>query len=450
MNTRRLWDKGEAVDELMQALTVGKDPEIDRAILEADCLGSAAHARMLLKIGILNKDETSALLNALAQILSEAKAGTFEIPRELEDAHTAIENRLVERCGEAGQKIHTGRSRNDQVLLATRLFMRDETLRWMRTLLTLAATFGARFDALKDIPMPGYTHMQPAMPSSVGMWLHAFMEGTLEFVRDGFALHLALDANPLGSAAGFGSSLPLDREYVAQLLGFSRVQRSFIDVQNSRGRGEEKFIFWAGQIAGLYEKFAFDVVLGCTKEFGFFSLPARLTTGSSIMPQKRNPDIAELLRGRAGKIRAALYELSWVSGKLPSSYHRDLQFTKEPLMRVVDEIPLALASVGLILDGLEVHTDRLKAAMLPELYATYEAYRQVHEGVPFRTAYRATADLVKGGAIDVSRLQSCEDAVKTETAAAKLQADTEMAALDAKLGALEAQRAALEQRLFEA
>ena len=447
-NQTRLWEKGEAVDEVMHRLTVGNDPETDRALLRWDCIGSAAHARMLGSIGILASHEVSLLLRNLKDLCAEADRGELLIPPALEDAHTAIENRLIALAGEVGEKIHTGRSRNDQVILAVRLLMRSEAVKWMRDLLAIASLFGERFEEFKEVPMPGYTHMQPAMPATVGMWLHAFMEGALELVREGFAVLDSLDSNPLGAAAGFGSSLPLDREYVAALLHFSRVQRSFIDVQNSRGRLEERFVFWGAQIASLFEKFAFDVVLYCTREYGFFSLPAKLTTGSSIMPQKRNPDIAELLRGRAGRVRGALSEMSWVSGKLPSNYHRDLQFTKEPLMRVVGEIPLVFASVRLIVEGLEVNRARLSSAMHPELYATYEAYRQVKEGVPFRTAYKETAIQVKSGEIDVKGLQGAFEQVVSDVVVGKAAGDRELISLMEQVTKIESSLQTLESAIF--
>lgn len=396
---KQLWDKGGATDAVMHRLTVGEDLCYDQLLLRWDCIGSAAQAKSLEKIGILTAAETTSLLRALRTLLQQADAGEIHIPAELEDAHTFIETVLTAQLGDAGKKLHTGRSRNDQILLALRLYLRDVALSWQEHLLALGKIIIARYAELAHIPLPGYTHLQPAMPASIGMWLHAFLEGVLDLLQQGTHFCVQIDHSPLGAAAGFGSSLPIDRAFIANLLGFSGPQRSFIDIQNSRGRYEERLLFWGVQIGALWEKFAWDVALYCTHEFGFFSLPDELTTGSSIMPQKKNPDIVELLRARSAKMRGYLAQLQWVVAKLPSNYHRDLQLSKEPLFRGIAEVSNIFASVTLILQGLQVHDEMIERRMQAELYATYEAYRQVHQHVPFRDAYRATAELVKAGKI---------------------------------------------------
>lgn len=398
---KTLWDKGGVINTVMHRLTVGDDPSYDQLLLRWDCIGSAAQAKSLQKIGILSDYETTALLNELRLLLTEVDAGNITILPELEDAHTTLESLLVERIGDPGKKLHTGRSRNDQVILAIRLCLRDVALQWMESLVLICDTLVARYQTLSSILLPGYTHLQPAMPASMGMWLHAFLEGSVELIRDGMSFLEQIDRSPLGASAGFGSSLPIDREYIASLLGFSSAQRSFIDIQNSRGRYEERLLFWGVQIAALWEKFAWDVELYCTREYGFFSLPDALTTGSSIMPQKKNPDLVELLRGRCGKIRGYLSQLQWIVGKLPSNYHRDLQLSKEPLFKGIYEIRNIFDSVLLIVPELQVHSDSIDQHMHDELYATYEAYRQVYQGIPFRDAYIATANLVKTG--DISK-----------------------------------------------
>lgn len=410
----RLWDKGQKIDEVMHRLTVGNDPTDDLNLLYWDCVGSVAHAKGLEKLGLLTADETASLLTALDTLMQEVKAGEIHILPELEDAHTTIESILTKRLGDLGKKLHTGRSRNDQVILALRLYMRHTAVQWMQKLITLGDVIATRFSELAHIPMPGYTHLQPAMPASVGMWLHAFLEGSLELIRDGHFFLEQTDHSPLGSAAGFGSSLPMDREYTAHLLGFSRAQRSFIDIQNSRGRYEERLLFWGVQIGALWEKFAWDVSLYCTREFSFFSLPDTLTTGSSIMPQKKNPDLVELLRARSAKMRGYLAELQWVIGKLPSHYHRDLQLSKEPLFKGIQEVAHIFDSVGLIIKGLQVHPKNIDKQMQAELYATYEAYRQVRRHMPFRDAYRHTATLVKEGKISREGYEAEWDVIKTE------------------------------------
>lgn len=395
----RLWDKGGEINAIMHRLTVGNDPSYDQRLLRWDCMGSAAQAKSLQKMGILSADETTTLLNELRSLMAEADAGSIHIPVEWEDAHTTLESLLVERVGSVGKKLHTGRSRNDQIILTLRLYLRDIALIWIEELLAIADVINTRYQELSQIALPGYTHLQPAMPSSVGMWLHAFLEGSIELIRDGLSFFAQIDRSPLGASAGFGSSLPIDREYIAELLQFSCAQRSFIDIQNSRGRYEERLLFWGVQVGALWEKFAWDVQLYATHEFGFFSLPDALTTGSSIMPQKKNPDIVELLRGRCAKMRGYLAQLQWITAKLPSNYHRDLQLSKEPLFQGVEEIHAIFASVKLIVTGLRVHPERIALHMPAELFATYEAYRQVQQGVPFRDAYRATAALVESGSL---------------------------------------------------
>ncbi len=403
---KRLWDKGEPIDARMQRLTVGNDPQVDLTLVTFDCIGSAAHARMLAKIGLLSHAELRALLTGLKKLYEESVAGKFEISQDLEDCHTAIEARLTQVAGEAGKRIHTGRSRNDQVILAMRLYLRNRTLFLLGRLVDVAGLFFERFESDGHLPMPGTTHMQRAMPSSVGLWLHAFAEGCIDSIRSGMHLLDELDSNPLGSAAGFGVPFPLDRQYVAELLGFSRVDRSVVDVQNRRGRDEGRFLSWCSEIAGLLEKFGWDIVLFSTDEFGFVSLPGQLTTGSSIMPQKRNPDLAEMLRGRAARVRGAASELQWAAAKLPSNYHRDLQYTKDPTMRGAAETADMLEMTELLVQGLEFNAARLQAAMGEELYATYDAFRRVQTGTPFREAYRQTADALAKGELRVGDLSS--------------------------------------------
>jgi len=396
---RPLWDKGEKSDDSMKRLTVGEDPVLDQDLITYDLLGSAAHARMLAASGYLKKSELGSLLSQLRAIADSVRTRTFQIPFELEDMHTAIENRLTEKCGAIGERIHTARSRNDQVLLAIRLFLRSELLVDLKRLIELLDIIETRFSKLAHIPMPGYTHHQPAMPSSVGLWLHAWYEGILETVRDGIALYQALNMNPLGAGAGFGTSLKIDREQVARLLGFSRAQRSVIDINNSRGRYEERFLRWGCDIGSILEKFACDMTLFTTREFGFFSLPNDLTTGSSIMPQKRNPDIVELLRGRVSLLRGYAAQLQHVSSKLPSSYHRDFQLTKGPTVYGARQIADVIEMAALIFSKMHANEKTLEASMYDDLYATYDANREVSKGISFREAYRRTSERVKSGSI---------------------------------------------------
>lgn len=447
---KRLWDKGEEIDTLMAQLTVGSDPEVDRAFVCADCVGSAAHARMLEGRGILSKADCLALLKELKEIFALGKERNFFIPPELEDVHTAIEATLSEKLGESGKRIHAGRSRNDQVILALRLYLREQTVAVLANLITLSKLCLKRFSELAEQPLPGYTHLQPAMPSSVGMWLHAFLEAFLESLRGGLQLLELNNLNPLGSAAGFGSSIPLDRAAVASLLGFSGVQRSFIDVQNSRGRYELRFLRWLEEIACTLEKFAWDISLFTTREFGIISLPNKLTTGSSIMPQKRNPDLAELLRAKASRVRACAYELAAVTAKLPSSYHRDLQYTKEPLVRGSKELGEACQMAQLLLEHFSINEVRARELMSSDLYATYDAYRQVLKGRAFRDAYIKTAKRVQDGTLQKEELAQDFQTIQQEVRDGVKEAREELSALSALLGSWQQRLQNLEERIFNA
>ncbi len=423
----RLWDKGADLDREVHAFTVGDDPVLDVHLVRWDCLGSAAHARALRAAGVLDDAELAVLLDGLKEIASLAVRGQFHISPELEDVHTAIEAHLTRRCGALGGKIHAGRSRNDQVATAMRLWMRDEALRWIPPLLDLIETLALRIERDGAAPMPGYTHMQAAMPSSFGQWLHAMAEALLEQARACLDLLDRLDACPLGAAAGFGAPLALDRRMTATLLGFTRVQRSPIDVQNSRGRMEKYFARVAADVGAALGRLGGDVVLFASSEFGFFELPHELTTGSSIMPQKRNPDVAELLRAGGARLAARVFEIDAISGKLPSGYHRDLQLTKEPAMRCASELrgmfPVALRLVT----GLTLREQRAREALRPEVYATHAAMDRVRRGQPFREAYREVARALEegaeaalvppGGRVDSARVADADVAAMRQDAA---------------------------------
>jgi argininosuccinate lyase len=445
---RRLWDKGEALDEAVQQFTIGNDPQLDRALIRWDCVGSAAHAQMLCSIGLLNKKECQAILDGLREAWELGVKEEFDIPFELEDGHTAIESFLVEKIGEAGKRVHAGRSRNDQIITAMRLYLRHQTLSLIEELSAWNDALSKRYDELKDVDMPGYTHLQRAMPSSFGMWLEAFDESVLDLIREGFSILDALDSNPLGAAAGFGTSLGLDRKLTAKLLGFSRVQRNPIDVQNSRGRYELRFLRWTEAVATIVEKLAWDMQLYVTEEFGFISLPNELTTGSSIMPQKRNPDVLELLRGRAARVRGAASELAWVTAKMPSNYHRDFQYTKEPVMKAVGNVFESVRLMAHAVSTFTINPDALKEAMSADLYATYEAYRLVKDGKPFRDAYRETSKQVADGTLDVDALSADFAEIKTSIDIAMSEARAEQKALDAQAKDLRGKLDAVEAGVF--
>jgi len=392
-----LWAKDLPLDEAIHRFTVGEDPDTDLALLPFDALGSAAHARMLAATGLLEPADATALVQGLKRIAGLARQNAFPIPPHLEDGHTAIEADLTRSLGAVGQRIHLGRSRNDQVILALRLYLRDALLHLGLRVSDLANAFVTFAGAHQSIPLPGYTHLRRAMPSTFGMWAAAFAEGLLEELEALQSVYQRLDRCPLGSAAGFGVPLPIDRELTAKLLGFSKVQRSPIDVQNSRGRHEVAMLQWIASTGGVLEKFLWDVSLYSTEEFGFLKLPDAFTTGSSIMPQKKNPDVVELARGRCRELRGTASLVDQIASGLPSSYHRDLQLLKRPVilgLRQADELFGVLVR---LVPALKVEAEATTAASTDELYAAHQAYVYVQGGMPFREAYRKVAQQIQEG-----------------------------------------------------
>ncbi len=395
--TTPLWAKGLPLDEAIHRFTVGEDPQLDLALLPFDVQGSAAHARMLGEVGLLSAGDASALIAALAELKPLTGRRELPISAAQEDGHTALEHALIERVGEAGKRIHLGRSRNDQVLLALRLLLRSRLLGLVAQVRTLAVALLDFARAHESVSLPGYTHLRRGMPSSVGQWAVGYVEGLIEELEAADGLWLRLDRCPLGAAAGFGVPLPLNRERVAELLGFSRVQRSPVDVMNSRGRHEQALLDWTVAVAGTLEKLCWDLSLYSTEEFGFVRLPDAFTTGSSIMPQKRNPDVLELARGRCRELRGiAEWHRQIVSG-LPGSYHRDFQLHKRPLLAGLDAAAATLDVLARLVPVLQLNTARCAAAMSDELYAAHQAYVLVAAGQTFRDAYREVGEAVMAG-----------------------------------------------------
>ncbi len=398
-----LWSKGLPLDEAIHRFTVGDDPVVDLALVPHDALGSAAHARMLARVGLLPEADMRALVAALRALQEEARAGSFTIRPEQEDGHTALEAALVTRVGEPGRRIHLGRSRNDQVQLSMRLWLRDQALGLGARAAELAGVFLDFAQAHADAPMPGYTHLRRAMPSTFGLWGLAFAEGLLEELEALRGLWARLDRCPLGAAAGFGVPLPIDREYVASLLGFSRVQRSPIDVQNSRGRHEAAALGWACSVAGGLEKWLWDVALFSTEEFGFLALPDAFTTGSSIMPQKKNPDVVELARARCRELRGQARQVEEIASGLPSSYHRDFQLLKRPTLAAVGSLRELLEVLTRLVPALQVRAEAAARACDDTLYAAHQAYVLAGRGLPFRDAYREVARQLGDGTFQPDR-----------------------------------------------
>lgn len=354
-------------------------------------MASIAHAKMLCKIGILGKKECDALVSALGEIAELDKKGKFPISQEDEDCHTAIENYLVKKLGDTGKKIHTARSRNDQVLTALRLYEKDEIADVLKLCENLAKELADFKKKYGKVQMPGYTHMRKAMPSSMGYWADAFVLA-LEDDKKLLACAASLiDQSPLGTGAGYGAPIKLDSEMTAKLMGFSKLQGNGIHAQNSRGKFESSVLHALTQVMFDLNKMATDLALFSMPEFGYFELPQEMCTGSSLMPQKKNPDVLELVRAKYHSVLACEFEVKGIISNLPSGYNRDLQVTKEPLMKGFETAKASLEVMALVISKLKVNEKKCKAAMTPELYAAHKVHELVKNGVPFRDAYRQVA-----------------------------------------------------------
>jgi argininosuccinate lyase len=398
-----LWQKpGVAVDAAIQRFLAGDDVVLDREFFLFDIEASAVHAQGLQRIGILTAEELAGLERELDALAADFHAGRFVLDERFEDGHSAIEARLTERLGDAGRRIHTGRSRNDQVLVATRLWLKDRLGRAGALCRDCASAALARAEAEQGIAMPGYTHLQRAVVSSAGMWWAGWAEAFLDDavrIRDTLAW---IDANPMGSAAGYGVNLPLDRDHATQALGFGRLQVAATYAQLSRGKFEMAAIEAMGSALLDLRRLAWDLSLFTSAEFGFVELPPEYTTGSSIMPNKRNPDVVELLRASYASAAAARTEIEQLLS-LPSGYHRDLQFSKGAIFHAFGRGLAALALVADLIRRMQWRTDRLSAALEPSMYATDLAVDMAREGMPFRDAYRAAADPARWAGGDAAK-----------------------------------------------
>jgi len=387
----KLWDKGYRIDPEIERFTVGEDPLLDRDLVRADCLGSAAHATMLARIGVLSRRERDRLLKGLRAVLKDFQAGRFAIRPEQEDVHTAVEERLTKVLGDLGKKLHTGRSRNDQVLVDLRLYGKEKLHALAGRLIALVRALAAFARKHEFVPMPGRTHMQIAMPSSLGLWAGAWAEALLDDLELVKAAHTITDQSPLGSGAAYGSALPLDRGLVARLLGFAKVQNNVLYCANSRGKAELAALAACVQVMTDLSRMATDLLIGSMPEFGYFRIPKELCTGSSMMPQKRNPCGLELVRAKAAAVTGCEQQVAGILRALPSGYNRDFQETKGPLMRGIEATLASLSVMRLSIERLEVVEENLRKGFIPEIYATDRALELVLEGKPFRDAYREVA-----------------------------------------------------------
>ena len=384
----KLWQKDKSAKKEVEQFTIGRDPEFDLMLAPFDVLGSMAHAIMLEKVGLLEKSDLEQLLKGLREIYNEIEEGKFSIEPGVEDVHSQVEFLLTKRYGEVGKKLHSGRSRNDQVLVDLKLFYRaaiEQILVETKQLFDLLLELSQRH---KNDLMPGYTHTQLAMPSSFGLWFGSFAEGLAEDIDLLEAAFRLANKNPLGSAAGYGSSFPLDRTLTTQLLGFEDLHHNVINAQNSRGKTERNLAFALAGIAGTLNKLASDVCLFMNQHFGFISFPDELTTGSSIMPHKKNPDVFELIRAKSNQIQAVPQTVTLLLTNMTTGYHRDLQLLKEAIFPAIQTLLDCLSMSTFMLKEIRVKNHLLSDTFYKHLFSVEEVNRLVLEGMPFRDAYK--------------------------------------------------------------
>lgn len=384
----KLWETNSNLNKLVEKFTVGNDYIIDQKLVKYDCKASIAHAKMLKKIGIISLKECYKLIEALNEIIELDNKGAFSIKVEEEDCHTAIENFLVKKIGTIGKKIHTARSRNDQVITALRLLYKDEIKTVNELIDSLVKPLISIKEEYDSIELPGYSHMRKAMPSSIGLWADSFIESMNDNKMLLSNLYELIDRSPLGTGAGYGTPKQVDRILLAKLLGFKKIQINPLYVQNSRGKFEASILHTLSQIMFDLNKMSSDILLFSMSEFGYFELSANLCTGSSIMPQKRNPDVLEVIRANYHLLIAYEFEVKNIISNLISGYNRDLQLTKEPVINGFELIKNNLIIMELVMKNLKVNINKCKKSMTKELYATEKAYDLVKKGVPFREAYQ--------------------------------------------------------------
>ncbi len=385
---KQLWNKGFEPDKGIEEFTVGRDRELDLRLARYDILGSMAHITMLEKIGLLTKEELDLLLPALEEILDSVERGEFKIEEGVEDVHSQVEFLLTSRLGDVGKKIHSGRSRNDQVLVDLKLFFRDELKRIAEATDRLFRCLIGLSEEHKDKLMPGYTHLQIAMPSSFGLWFGAYAESLTDDMQLVGAAYRIANQNPLGSAAGYGSSFPLDREMTTSLLGFDRPHYNVVAAQMSRGKTERAVAMAIAAVASTVGHLAMDVCQWMCGNFGFVSFPDELTTGSSIMPHKKNPDVFEIMRGKCNRLQSLPNELTILTANLPLGYNRDLQLMKDILFPAVTELTDCLDMAVFMLGHIRVKENILDDPRYDYIFTVEDVNRLVLEGMPFRDAYR--------------------------------------------------------------
>ena len=393
----KLWDKGYSIDTAIENFTIGKDKELDLLLATHDILGTMAHVTMLEHVGLLSKEDLDVLLPALRELYKKAEAGDFIIEEGIEDVHSQVELMLTRQLGEVGKKVHTGRSRNDQVLVDLKLFTRAQIEKTMGLVELLFEVLQARSEETKSLLMPGYTHLQVAMPSSFGLWLGAYAEALTDDMRLLVAAFEQANLNPLGSAAGYGSSAPLNRTMTTQLLGFADLDYNAIYAQMNRGRMERTVAFAYSSIAETIGRLAMDCCMFNSQNFGFIKLPDTMTTGSSIMPHKKNPDVFELIRAHANRICALPDTIRHITTNLPIGYFRDMQLLKEVYFPLFEEMNSLLEITTYAVENMEMKEDVMEDPLYMPAFSVEEVNRRVNNGVAFRDAYRQVADEITQG-----------------------------------------------------
>lgn len=399
----KLWEKSVAVDHNVETYTVGRDREMDLYLAPYDVLGSMAHITMLESISLLSAEELRQLLDELKDIYASAIAGKFVIEEGVEDVHSQVELMLTRRLGDIGKKIHSGRSRNDQVLVDLKLFIRSEIEAVAHAVETLFRTLIAQSNRYKDVLMPGYTHLQVAMPSSFGLWFGAYAESLADDMMVLQSAYRVTNRNPLGSAAGYGSSFPLRREMTTRLLGFEGMNYNVVYAQMGRGKTERIVANALAGIAATVSRLAFDACLYNSQNFGFIKLPDQYTTGSSIMPHKKNPDVFELTRAKCNRLQALPSQITLILNNLPSGYFRDMQLIKEAFLPAFDELKSILAMVNAMLSEVKVNTSLADDDRYKYMFSVEEVNRLTHDGMPFRDAYKKVGLDIEAGKFEPVR-----------------------------------------------
>ncbi len=393
----KLWDKGFSTDKKIDHFTVGNDRELDLVLAKYDVIASKAHAQMLGNVGLITQDEATDLVTELDKIAKDIEKGKFTIEDSFEDMHSKIEFLLTKKLGDTGKKIHTARSRNDQVLVAMQLYLKTELTEVKDAVKVLFDQLLQLADKHKAVLLPGYTHLQIAMPSSFGLWFSAYAESLVDDLYFVQAAYKIADQNPLGSAAGYGSSFPIDRSFTTKEMGFETLKYNVVAAQMGRGKVEKATAFGLSSVAATLSKLAMDICLYMSQNFDFISFPNELTTGSSIMPHKKNPDVFELIRAKCNKIQAVPNQLTLITNNLPSGYHRDLQLVKEVTIPAIQDMKACLEMMTFSLKEIQVNMNILDDPKYDYLFSVDTLNELVKNGLPFRDAYKTMGKAIENG-----------------------------------------------------